>query len=124
MRAKPGMLMTSPLLKKRGVCPGWRSKFRRHFSNGRVRITQRACEDRAQTWPWDSMAEKLLNRDGFAEYVRLRVFLNDQRHQFNTLSTDQALSRRARKVALASIFGMLAQQRRYDPAHSLSGANG
>lgn len=118
-RRPPGMFITSSILKQRGVCPGWRKKFRQKFPKGRVYITQRLCEDRAQTWPWFNMAEKLLTPEGFELFKQNEAVIESLKYQENMWASVNPISKRARNVAKASIFGYLAQRAKYDPARQI-----
>lgn len=118
MRHARGMLMTSGILKKRGICAGWRRRFRKKFPGGRVRITQEACEHYAQAWPWRTMAQKLLNAAGWAEYQKQEMILDNFSHQRFAWSAENPISKRARNVARASLFGYLAQLSQFDPAYT------
>lgn len=113
------MLITTAHLKRANVCMGYRRKFRARFPNGRVRITQRGCEDRAQVWPWRIMAEKFLNAAGLAEFRKAESVIDNIRITPKELwRDDTALSDRAKRAALASVFGRLAEQKRFDPAYT------
>ena len=114
----PGMLITTAILQKRGVCTGWRLKFRRKYPNARVRITQDLCEKKAQIWPWEQMSEKLLNQAGRFEFNRVKDTMSNMRVESRAYWEDNPISTRARRMALASAFGFLAQQKKYDPAYT------
>lgn len=114
------MLITSPILKRRGVCGGMRAKFRRKFPKHGVRVTARMCERYAQAWPWEAAAEKLLNEAGRLEYRRCHLIIIELRDGYHGGAGGfrNGISYRAMKVAEASIFGRLAEQRIYDPAYT------
>lgn len=118
MQRKFGMRITSSILKERGVCQSWRRKFRKKFPRNLVYITQRECEDRAQIFPWDLCAEKLLNTAGLDEYRKHKMILHHLEHRENSWSVINPLSTRALNFAKASLFGKLAQQPRFDPARA------